>query len=157
MKNLKQLLTKPLQAIPKKFFVSIFILALVGFADAMYLTIEHYQNKIPPCSIGGCETVLTSQYADVMGIPVSLIGAVFYLFVLVMLLLYRDTGKSVFLRLSAFVSIFSGAVAIVLVGLMFFVIKSICVYCMVSDSITLAMAIAFLWLLIKNKNNESTV
>src|SRR5690348_14780226 len=59
------------------------ILSFLGFLDAAYLTILHYKNVIPPCSIAhGCETVLTSQYATLGPIPIALLGVFFYLVVL---------------------------------------------------------------------------
>lgn len=59
-------------------------LSLLGFLDAMYLTIIHYRNLIPPCTIGGCEVVLTSKYAMVGPFPTSLYGVAFYLAVIVL-------------------------------------------------------------------------
>jgi uncharacterized membrane protein len=156
MKNLNQLLTKPLKEINKKSIIAIFLLALIGFADAAYLTVEHFANKIPPCSIGGCETVLTSQYANIIGIPVSLVGAIFYLIILVSLVLYIDTKKPIFFRLPAILTIVGAIVSIILVSLMIFVIHSICLYCMVSDTITVVIALISIIILRKNKN-EVTV
>ena len=50
--------------------VFLFIVALIGFADASYLTVEHYRNVIPPCTTSGCETVLTSSYSTILhGFP----------------------------------------------------------------------------------------
>jgi uncharacterized membrane protein len=157
MKNLNQLLTRPFQVIPKGILIAFFVLALIGFADATYLTVEHYQNKIPPCSIGGCETVLTSEYATVFGVPVSLMGAIFYFFILVMLLLYWDTKKDIFLKIPILVSILGAVISLILIALMVFVIKAICVYCMVSDTITILLAIVGVVLLLKNKKNETSI
>jgi uncharacterized membrane protein len=48
-------------------------------ADSIYLTIEHFQDAPVPCGItGGCEVVLTSAYATIAGVPLSLLGAVAY-------------------------------------------------------------------------------
>src|SRR4051812_8879211 len=93
MTNLKHLLTRPLNSLPTGLVLALVIVALLGFADAAYLTVEHYQNIIPPCSItGGCEKVLTSPYSTVLGIPVSLVGSIYYLLVLVGLAAYLE-GK----------------------------------------------------------------
>ena len=82
----------------KKFFTSPFpvrtlpylLLAFgaLGFLDATYLTIQHYINRVPPCTIGGCETVLTSTYATLGQIPIALIGAIFYGVVLLLTGIY---------------------------------------------------------------------
>jgi len=43
---------------------------------------------VPPCALGGCEQVLASQYSKIFGIPLALIGAVYYLIVLGLALAY---------------------------------------------------------------------
>src|SRR3989344_6187882 len=94
-----------LSIIPKWIPILLLMLALFGFADATYLTIEHYLNKVPPCSIGGCETVLISQYANILGMPVSLLGAIYYLFITIFIFIYLDTKREIFLRIPIFVSV----------------------------------------------------
>src|SRR5581483_587523 len=64
---------------------------LLGFLDAAYLTIQHYQHVIPPCTTGGCETVLTSSFATIAGTPIALIGAGFYVFIAILTGLYLQT------------------------------------------------------------------
>ncbi|HYJ89737.1 MAG TPA: vitamin K epoxide reductase family protein, partial [Pyrinomonadaceae bacterium] len=55
------------------------IVALVGLADAIYLTIHHYTAEPVPCAItGGCEMVLTSPYAEIAGVPLAAFGAAAY-------------------------------------------------------------------------------
>lgn len=55
------------------------VLAVVGLADSVYLTVSHYTKEPVPCSIvEGCETVLTSSYAELAGIPIAAFGAVAY-------------------------------------------------------------------------------
>lgn len=154
MKNLNQLLTKPLKLTHKKSFIAIFVLALLGFADATYLTVEHYTNKIPPCSIGSCETVLTSEYANILGVPVSLMGTIFYLIILISLILFWDLKKPIFARLPMWFSFLGAVISILLVALMVFVIHSICIYCVFSDVITVIISIIFLVILKKEKVNE---
>jgi uncharacterized membrane protein len=52
------------------------LLAGAGVLIASFLTWQHLAGEIPPCGpVRGCETVLTSPYAAVAGIPVALAGA----------------------------------------------------------------------------------
>lgn len=54
--------------------VAVFI-ALLGIADAVYLTVHHYTAEPVPCSIiSGCEQVLNSQYATLGGILMAVAG-----------------------------------------------------------------------------------
>jgi len=56
------------------------IVALVGLADSIYLTLKHFNAEPVPCSIiDGCEQVLTSSYAEMFGIPTAAFGIAAYL------------------------------------------------------------------------------
>lgn len=148
MKNLKNLLITPLQLqrVPKWILILFLIFAFTGFADATYLSVEHYQNKIPPCTLGGCESVLTSQYAQIFGIPVSLLGALFYLVLLILLFIYLDTKKEMFLRLHSIISVVGFLASIGFMYIMIFVIKAFCPYCVVSASVSIVTFAFVLWL-----------
>ena len=50
-------------------------LAIAGVAIAGYLTLVHSRHSLLVCSgVSDCETVQTSQYAEILGIPVALMG-----------------------------------------------------------------------------------
>ena len=54
-------------------------LALFGLAISAYLTWVHYAGIEPVCSsISNCERVQSSDYAELVGVPVALIGVVGY-------------------------------------------------------------------------------
>jgi uncharacterized membrane protein len=58
-------------------------LATIGIGVAGYLTYVHYAGLHPVCGIShGCETVQTSRYAFLAGIPVALLGLLTYVAVL---------------------------------------------------------------------------
>lgn len=55
------------------------IVALIGIADSVYLTVHHYTAEPVPCSIiEGCEQVLNSQWAEIGGISLAAFGAAAY-------------------------------------------------------------------------------
>ncbi len=57
--------------------------ALAGLAIAAYLTVVHYAGGEPVCGIAhGCATVQESDYAQLAGIPVALLGLVGYVAIL---------------------------------------------------------------------------
>lgn len=130
--NLKRLLKTQLLPLPKWILNTLLVVALIGFADATYLTVEHFANTIPPCSIGGCEIVLTSAYSEILGIPVSLFGAIFYLLIAISLFVYRDTQKSIFLVMPLMASALGFVASVSLIFVMMFVLKAFCPYCLVS-------------------------
>ena len=49
-------------------------LPIVGLAIAGYLTWAHYQHDALVCGLGDCETVQTSQYSEVAGLPIAILG-----------------------------------------------------------------------------------
>jgi uncharacterized membrane protein len=114
--------------------------ALAGIAVAGYLTWAHYANSAVVCVVGGgCETVQQSEYAEIAGLPVALLGSIAYTLILAAVGL--DTPRA---RL--------GAATLALVGLLFsmyllalqlFVIDAICVWCVAND-IVIAPALAVL-------------
>lgn len=118
----------------KLLIVSIFVVAIIGLADASYLTYEHYTGNKVVCTIThGCEQVLTSQYATVFGIPISLGGIVFYLTILAFAfhVLYNPLRHRATQLLLGFTAI--GLLSsMVLTGLQAFVIHSWCQFCLLS-------------------------
>jgi uncharacterized membrane protein len=114
------------------------LVALAGVAVAGYLTWSRLGNGSVVCPIGGgCETVQESEYAELVGIPVAVLGLVAYAVVLG--LIAWDTPYA---RLAA--------AAFALVGLVFsgyllvvqlFVIDALCIWCLAND-VVIAPALA---------------
>lgn len=150
MNNLKNLLTKPIQIIPKWTIIAIVVLALIGFGDATYITVKHYQGIIPPCSIEGCETVLTSKYSEILGIPVSLFGAIYYFVIILSLFIYFDTEKDIFLKIPLVISIAGFFGSLYFVSIMAFVLKAFCQYCAISAFSSISIFIISVFIFIKN-------
>ncbi len=67
---------------------AIAVLALAGLAISAYLTWVHYAGIEPVCTgISDCERVQNSDYAELAGIPVAVLGVVGYAAILVSLAL----------------------------------------------------------------------
>jgi uncharacterized membrane protein len=64
------------------------VLGVIGLGIATFLTILHYTRTVIPCVATGnpCETVQTSVYASVFGIPVATLGLAGYVAILASLL-----------------------------------------------------------------------
>jgi uncharacterized membrane protein len=130
MKPFKQKIN--LNQIPRWVPIVILIIAIIGFVDATYVTIEHFQNIIPPCTTGGCEIVLTSAYSQILGIPVSLIGSVYYLVMIILTITFLDTKKELILRTSSLLSTFGALASIYFIIVMAFILREFCQYCALS-------------------------
>jgi uncharacterized membrane protein len=111
-------------------------LALAGAAVAAYLTYAHYTKSAIACPTSGCETVQSSSYAVIAGVPVALLGLVGYVVILVALALPRELGRTIVLAASLAGSLFS----LYLLGVQAFEIHAFCAWCVASDVIVLVIA-----------------
>lgn len=139
--------------------VTIFCLALIGFADATYLTVEHYIGGIPPCAEGfDCEKVTTSEYSKILGIPVALLGSLYYFTILLASIVYFDTRKKV-VALGIFALAPLGLLSAVwFTSLQLFVIKALCPYCLLSaGTSTLIFIFAIIGYRLYKTNDIQTV
>jgi uncharacterized membrane protein len=103
------------------------VICIIGLGIATYLTYVHYTGiKVACLSSGGCETVQSSTYAKLGGIPVPVLGLVGYIGILATFVLLRGDLA----RMAGF--------GLALVGFLFsayltyrelFTIKAICQWC----------------------------
>lgn len=146
-----------LRPLNKPILISFIVVSLLGFFDAVYLTIEHYLGRIPPCTVvSGCESVLTSSYATILGIPVALIGTIFYFTVFTLAMLYLDTKKDILIKLGILLSFCGLCASIGFVYLQLFVIKAICLYCMGSAITSTLLFVFSAYILKKYRISESS-
>lgn len=109
------------------------ILGFVGFLDTSYLTVNHFTGTAVNCTITeGCDEVLASEYSEIFGVPMALLGLLYYLFILLAGFFYLDTKNIKVLKILTFITSFGFLFSLWLVYLQFFIIKAICQYCMLS-------------------------
>jgi uncharacterized membrane protein len=167
MKHLKRSLTLPLSEARTAFVAFFLIVAIIGFADASYLTIEHYRGVIPPCSVTqGCEAVLTSQYSVVFGIPVSLLGAIYYLAISIGAFLYLESKHgageikahhAAILKWTLMATAFGFGMSLWFVYLQLFILHSICIYCMGSASTSTILFITAIVMLRRSSKDQPEI
>jgi uncharacterized membrane protein len=139
--------------INNKLLIYSIVLAFFGFLDSAYLTILHYKNIVPPCTIHGCEAVLTSTYSMIGPIPLALFGVLFYLAVIIICLLIVVEGMKKLLKFFHFTVLVGFLVSIVLFLIQALIIKSFCQYCLLSEVI--ATGLLFLSLLKLREDKKS--
>lgn len=129
----------------------LFVIALalfLGFADSIYLTIQHYTGGTLICTVvEGCNLVLSSQYASFFGVPTALFGVSYYgalLFMFGAYLHWQDNKTLINLLL---IITFGLLVSVTLVYLQIVVIEAICQYCLLSALFTLIgwLGLMILW------------
>ncbi len=115
-----------------KFAWAAVVFALIGLGDSVYLTVQHFTDEKVPCSIiNGCEQVLTSEYAEIFGIPTAAFGAIAYFlaFSLALLAAFGNRKTWFFYGLLTFLMFLF---TMWLVYLQAFVIEAFCQFCLLS-------------------------
>jgi uncharacterized membrane protein len=116
------------------------LVALAGIGVAGYLTWVHFDDAALVCVAGGgCETVQESEYAEIAGIPVALLGLGSYVVLLGLVLWDTATARLAAAALALVGLLFS----MYLVILQLFVIDAVCVWCLAND-IVIAPLLAIL-------------
>jgi uncharacterized membrane protein len=116
----------------------VLVLGLAGLAVAGYLTYVHYAELEPLCGLGGdCERVQTSQWAEVAGIPVAVLGLAGYALILASLLVPGDLGRVACATLALAGFGFSAYLTYREV----FTIEAICTWCVASAVLMTALAV----------------
>lgn len=125
------------------------LVALAGVFVASYLTLYKlgYIGTLA-CSVGSCETVQTSKWATLLGMPVGMWGVAFYVGVLAVSLVgvspahaERRSISLILVGMTGFGVLFSAW----LTYLELFVIHAICRWCVVSAVIALVLFVLALW------------
>ena len=114
------------------------VLTLIGLAVAAYLTYVHYDGIQPVCGLGGdCEKVQTSEWADLAGVPVALLGLIGYAAILATLFVDREEA----LVAGALIALVGFGFSAYLTYRELFSIDAICPWCVASAVIMTLLAI----------------
>jgi uncharacterized membrane protein len=124
--------------------IAMIVLTVLGIALASYLTYIHYAGIKPLCGTngGGCEIVQTSQYSELVGVPVALIGLLGYVAILGSLLLPESETS----RLATVVFTVVGCgFSAYLTYRELFSIHHICEYCVSSAVLVTILMVLAVW------------
>jgi uncharacterized membrane protein len=119
--------------------IAVAVLALAGLGVAGYLTWVHYADLEPICAggSGGCERVQTSDYAELAGVPVALLGVIGYAAILASLAIPGEAGRFA----GALVALAGFGFSAWLTYVELFEIDAICQWCVASAVIMTALAV----------------
>lgn len=103
------------------------LLAVAGILSSAYLTWSHLRVTAPVCVGGGsgCETVQTSRYSEILGVPVAALGLLAYAGLLLSVAI-RGEKAALF---GLFVALIGTLYSAYLTYLELFVIRAICQWC----------------------------
>jgi uncharacterized membrane protein len=113
------------------------LVAVVGFADTIYLVMKEAAGQSVVCSVtDGCGAVLESEWASVAGVPTAVYGLGYYAVTVVFTFAYAIWQDDVILQLLLVVVTVGFGVTLFLMYLQIFVINAFCAYCIASAAAT---------------------
>jgi uncharacterized membrane protein len=117
------------------------IIALLGLADGIFLTIEHITGRTAQCiASSGCQDVLSSKYAAFGPVPLASLGALAY-FTAFSLALLAAFGYPKCRTLFALLVGVMFAVTVWLFYLQAYVLHAFCDYCLFSAGVTTTLTL----------------
>ena len=128
----------------KSAFWMIVLCAITGIGIMSYLTYIHYSQSKSFCDISqevSCDVVTTSIYSEIFGIPVSVLGLLYFAAVLFLILKKRDRAFQTLFIITLFALVPS--LYLSLTEILF--INSICILCETSKVLMLIIIGASLW------------
>jgi uncharacterized membrane protein len=136
------------------------VLAAIGLVDAAYLTWIKLSNSYAICGpIGDCESVNTSRYAEIGGVPIALLGAGAYLLILILLLLepqggvWKEYGSMMVFGISFAGVLFSAYLTYIEVA----VLHAICPYCVLSAIVMVILLILAITRLVRSQGEPDLI
>jgi uncharacterized membrane protein len=124
--------------------LSTLALSLGGLGVSLYLTVAHYATAValacPDTGVINCEKVTTSPQSVVFGVPVALLGLIFFVFMAAMTTPWAWRAAWPALRWARLGSLIAGIGFVVyLVYTELFTLDAICLECTTVHVITLAL------------------
>lgn len=114
-------------------------LCVAGIGVAGYLTWIHYADLDTLCvgGGGGCERVQSSDYAELAGVPVSLLGLIGYVTIGAALIVGGERGRLA----AAFLALVGFGFSVYLTYVELFVLEAVCQWCVASAVLMTGLAI----------------
>lgn len=134
-------------------------LSVAGLGISSYLAYTHWADATIACGgVGNCNLVNNSEYAELAGVPVALLGALSYSAMIaaaVAWLWLRPSGLAWPVMALWGLSLFGTLYSAYLTYVELFVLEAICVYCVASAGVILAsLLIATGWVIREARAEE---
>ena len=128
-------------------------LGAVGIAVSLYLTTVHYADRPVYCAgISSCETVNSSAYAELAGLPVALLGLATYIAITVLALLSPRLAWAGAALL--FVAVTGTLFSAYLTWVELAVLHAVCAWCVVSAILITAITVLALRLFFQGSGDQ---
>jgi uncharacterized membrane protein len=132
---------------PRPAWITALSAAILGAAVSTYLTIEHYNHAVtlacPETSVVNCTKVTTSRWSVIAGVPVAVLGLIFFV---VMVILLAAPVRRPYLAMTRTVAAGVGVLTVFwLVYVELFEVDAICLWCTAVHILTVTLFVAVLW------------
>ena len=125
-------------------------IAIIGAIGTAFLTVVKFRGDLSGVCTGGCDAVLSSPYATVFGLPLTLFGCLGYLamaiFAFAPLIVTPEKNKKLHTQLDRWTGLFlflGGTAMAIFSGYLMYVlateIKAVCMYCITSAIFSLSL------------------
>ena len=136
-------------------FILAAVVALLGLADSIYLTVHHLTGQDVDCvASSGCETVLSSSYSAVGRIPLAAFGLAGYFTVFSLATLAAFDRRWARRFFFALVAVMLG-VTCWLLYVQAFVLHAFCDFCLLSAALTTLLSAVGIALIIIQKKSAA--
>ena len=113
--------------------VTTLLLSLAGLGVSIYLTITHFDKVLLVCDTNAtinCEKVTTSPQSEILGIPVAMLGLLFFVPMILLCLpaAWRSADRRIHLA-RLVLSVTGVGMILYLIIAELFIIKAICLWC----------------------------
>ncbi|MFH1712498.1 MAG: vitamin K epoxide reductase family protein [Patescibacteria group bacterium] len=137
----------------------IIIFSFIGLAASVESTLSHYNPAISEfCNVSAkfdCDTVNTSKYSEMFGIPVAVFGLLAYGLALASAIIYKLRKQDYVLDLIILISVSGFLFSLYLTYIEAFVLKTWCLVCVTQQLSILIMMISSLVLRLKKQKEPS--
>jgi uncharacterized membrane protein len=119
-------------------------LVTLGLGLSVYLTVAHYTTPVvlacPETGVINCSKVTTSSYATIMGMPLAVLGLLYFVTILPLQLPMAWRSQNIWLRRIRLAASGIGVVMIFwLIYVELFMLNAICLYCTAVHVVTLSL------------------
>jgi uncharacterized membrane protein len=133
---------------PRRGGYAALVWSILGLLDSVYLTIEHFSSQAilacPESSTINCAKVTTSKWSHVLGIPVAVLGLVY--FVAMVAICSPPAWRVAALTWVRVAAAGVGALSVIyLIYIELFRVDAICIWCTGVHICTIAALAAILW------------
>lgn len=133
---------------PLWFMVPAWALTLAGLGISVYMTITHFNQGVLVCSSNSkvdCHAVTTSEYGELLGIPLGILGIAFFVGFAILITPFALRSDNALFRWGRLASVAVGLVFVIyLVTVELAILHKICLWCTGVHAITVLLFVLVL-------------